>query len=90
MPKILVVDDEPPLLKAYSRILEKAGHEVVQAATGEEALSTCEREEPALVLLDAMLPDLDGLEVCRRIKQDCGLDSTFVIMISGRRTSPEE
>ncbi len=88
--KILVVDDEPALLLAYSRILEKEGHEVVKAASGGEALSTCEREEPALVLLDANLPDIDGLEVCRRIKQDCGLESTFVIMISGLKTSPEE
>ena len=88
--KLLVVDDDPALLRAYSRILEKAGHEVVQAPNGEEALRTCEREEPALVLLDANLPDIDGLEVCRRIKMDCGLGSTFVIMISGLRTSPEE
>ena len=48
--KILVVDDEPALLLAYSRILEKEGHVVVKAASGEEALATCEREEPALVL----------------------------------------
>ena len=88
--KILVVDDDPALLLGYSRILEKAGHEIVQAAGGEEALRTCEREEPALVLLDANLPDIDGLEVCRRIKQDCGLESTFVIMISGLKTSPED
>ena len=88
--KILVVDDEPALLLAYCRILEKEGYEVVKAASGDEALNTCEREEPALVLLDANLPDFDGLEVCRRMKQDCGLGSTFVIMISGLRTSPEE
>ena len=88
--RILVVDDDPALLRAYARILEKAGHEVVQAAGGEEALRACEREEPALVLLDANLPDVDGLEVCRRIKQDCGLESPFVIMISGLKTGPED
>jgi signal transduction histidine kinase len=88
--KILVVDDEPSLLYAYSRILESEGYTVVQAATGEDALRLCSQEEPALVLLDAILPGVDGLEVCRRIKEDCGLASTFVIMISGRKISPLE
>ncbi|MES1243353.1 MAG: response regulator [Acidobacteriota bacterium] len=88
--KILVVDDEPSLLHAYSRILETEGYTVVRASTGEDALRLCSKEEPALVLLDAILPGVDGLEVCRRIKADCGLESTFVIMLSGRRISPLE
>ncbi len=88
--KILVVDDEASLLYAYSRILESEGYTVVRASDGEEALRLCSKEEPALVLLDAILPGVDGLEVCRRIKGDCGLASTFVIMISGRKISPLE
>jgi DNA-binding response OmpR family regulator len=88
--KILVVDDEPSLRHAYSRILESEGYTIVQAPDGEEALRLCSKEEPALVLLDSILPGVDGLEVCRRIKGDCGLATTFVIMISGRKISPLE
>jgi signal transduction histidine kinase len=90
MAKILIVDDEPELLQAYSRIIGSAGHQVVGAATGEEGFRKCHDERPDLVLLDAMLPDTPGLEICKRIKSDPGLFTTPVIMISGRRVSMEE
>jgi CheY-like chemotaxis protein len=90
MSKILVVDDDPALLRAYSRILAAAAYQVLQAATGEEALRLCAAEAPDLVLLDAVLPDLEGLEVCRRIKTDEALAGTFVVMISGQRTSGDQ
>jgi len=64
MAKILIVDDEPALLEAYSRILTSAHHEIFRAETGEEALALCRAERPDLVILDAVLPDIQGLEVC--------------------------
>ncbi len=89
MAKILIVDDEPALLAAYSKILGEAGYDTVPAATAAEGFAHCRRELPDLVLLDAMLPDEPGLEVCKRIKADPALFTTPVIMISGLAVSRE-
>jgi CheY-like chemotaxis protein len=65
---VLNVDDYKPSLYARTRILRRAGFEVIEALTGEEALRLSEEQQPQLVLLDVHLPDMSGLEVCRRIK----------------------
>lgn len=67
---ILNVDDTEGGRYAKSRILKLAGYRVVEAATGAEALELAAREQPALMLLDVMLPDINGLDVCRRIKEN--------------------
>ena len=87
--RILVVEDTPDLLEMFSFWLEQAGYKVFQAATGEECLRIVREELPDLVLLDVMLPDLDGLEVCRRIKSDRDTAAVLVIHISGMRTSAD-
>jgi PAS domain S-box-containing protein len=84
-PKILVVDDNPPLSASAVRALKGAGYWVTSAATGREALQMARRIQPDLVLLDVALPDIDGVEVCRRIKATAALSSTYVLLISGRR-----
>lgn len=66
--KILVVDDDPRLRELVSITLERAGYEVVSARDGQMALTCALRECPALVVLDVGLPELDGLEVCRRLR----------------------
>ena len=65
---ILAVDDEVHILELISFNLKAAGYHVVTALTGEEALKRCEVERPSLVLLDIMLPGIDGFEVCRSIR----------------------
>jgi CheY-like chemotaxis protein len=90
MAKILIIEDEPALLQGYTRILESGNHQVVSASAGEEGLRLCRQERPDLVLLDAFLPDADGLELCKRIKGDPELSRSSVILISGRRISPDE
>ncbi len=65
---ILVVDDEPAILRALTVALRSRGHDVLAAVTGAEALERCATEGPAAVILDLGLPDIDGLEVCRRIR----------------------
>ncbi len=69
MARVLVVDDDRALLRALRVGLAARGHEVVAAATGEEGLAKAAREEPDVVVLDLGLPDLDGLEVTKRLRQ---------------------
>ena len=81
---ILAVDDEVDILELISFNLKAAGYHVVTALTGEEALKRCEVEKPSLVLLDIMLPGIDGLEVCRRLKGDRTTSNIPIIMLTAR------
>jgi len=68
-PLILVVDDDPKLLRLVRRELQAEGYRVITASDGETGLQVISEEEPALVLLDIMMPDIDGIEVCRRVRR---------------------
>lgn len=68
--KILIVDDEPPIIDVLSYNLKRANYEVVIARDGEQALAQARREQPDLIVLDLMLPRLDGLEVCRALRRE--------------------
>lgn len=83
MSRVLVVDDEPNLLHTVSYALRQDGHEVVTAADGNEALAVFRATEPDVVVLDVMLPGLDGLEVCRRIRRDSDVP---IVMLTARDT----
>jgi len=78
---ILVVDDEPMIVDVVSAYLEKAGYIVVRASTGRTALEACARYKPALVILDLMLPDLSGQDVCRSIR---AASQVPVVMLTAR------
>jgi two-component system, OmpR family, response regulator ResD len=81
--KVLVVDDEPTIAEVVSRYLERAGYEARVASSGEDALAQSARERPDLVVLDLMLPGIDGLEVMRRLRQqDRG--RTAIILLTAR------
>ncbi len=67
--KILVVDDEKNILKLYKAELEDEGYTVVTANSGREALEIYEQEKPDLITLDIMMPEMDGIQVLRQIKQ---------------------
>ena len=82
--KILVVDDEQDLVKLIKYHLEKDGYKVISAYNGEDALSLIRRERPELIVLDIMLPQIDGLEVCKIIKADPALAKTAVVMLSAK------
>ena len=81
-PKVLVVDDEENLAFVVASAFRLAGFEVVSAATGNAALREVARSRPHLLVLDVMLPDLDGFDVCRRLRAD-GID-TPVIFLTAR------
>ena len=68
---VLVVDDEPNLCTAVRRILEKGGHRVTTTTDGREALQMIQENAPDVMLLDLMMPGLDGREVCRRARALC-------------------
>jgi len=67
--KILVVDDDAHILKLYKVELEEEGYEVVTAGTGKEAMEKFEQENPDLVTLDILMPDIDGISLLRRMKE---------------------
>lgn len=83
-PTILVVDDEEDLLELLRYDLTRQGFRVICASTGEEALSVARSEIPDLILLDLMLPGLDGLQVTRRLKEDPGTRNIPVAMLTAR------
>jgi PAS domain S-box-containing protein len=88
--RILVTDDEPLALSATTRILTSAGYEVFSAINGEQTLQMVEELHPDVLLLDVVLPDIQGTEVCRRLKADPRSADVFIILLSGLRTSSDE
>lgn len=80
--KILLADDEPELRLLLSVTLGLEHYEILEASTGTDALAMAQQQHPDLVLLDVRMPDLNGLEVCRRIKGDAALQHIPVVMIS--------
>src|SRR5580765_4858359 len=68
--RILVIEDEKDIVKLIKYNLEKEGHEVVTALDGEAGLAAARKEKPDLIILDLMLPKMDGMQVCRTIRQD--------------------
>ena len=80
--KILVVDDTPANVKLLSGLLEFNGYKVVTAASGAEALGKVETEQPDLVLLDIMMPGMNGYEVCRTIRKNPATEILPVVMVT--------
>jgi PAS domain S-box-containing protein len=88
--RILVIDGDIDMLRATSHLLRSAGYEVMEASTGGDGLRLTTEEEPDLILLDVMLPDMDGLEVCRQVKANSDLVGSFVVLLSAFRTASED
>ncbi len=84
MAKILVVDDEPDALELVSFNLKSAGYEVVTADNGNEALKKARQHVPDLILLDVMLPEVDGLEVCKLLRRDPATAPIPIIMLTAK------
>ncbi len=82
--KVLLVDDEPSIVKMVGKRLEVAGFEVVVAMDGEEALEKAKSAGPDVIILDCMLPKLNGFEVCGMLKKDPERQKIPVIMLSAR------
>ena len=81
MPTVLVVDDETPLRELIRAYLERDGYTVVEASTGKEALASAALHNPDIVVLDLMIPEIDGTEVCRRIRTS---SDVYIIMLTAK------
>jgi two-component system, OmpR family, phosphate regulon response regulator PhoB len=84
MARILVIEDEPDIRQVLDYNLRLAGHEVIAAARGQDGLRLAREQHPDLVLLDLMLPDIPGTDVCRAIKDDLSMRATPVIMVTAK------
>lgn len=90
MSKILVVDDEPTIVELLEEHLQSEGYDTEHAFSGEEALQRLESGTPDLVILDLMLPGMDGYEVCRLMQADPRLNHIPVIMLTARSAVPNK
>jgi len=82
MAKLLVVDDEDDVRLVTGTVLKRAGHEVIEAASGEECLKVLESRKPDMIILDVMMPGMDGWEVCEKIKTSTAFRDIPVIMFT--------
>ncbi len=82
--KVLVIDDEPGIIEIVETNLEGDGFEVISASNGKEGLEKIKSEQPELVVLDVMMPEMDGWEVLRRVEQDPDTAGLPVIMLTAK------
>lgn len=82
--KILLVDDEPDILEFLSYNLKKEGYNVFTANNGKEAVTVAKKETPHLIILDVMMPDMDGIETCREIRDIPGLTDVMIAFLTAR------
>lgn len=90
MPKILVIEDEMTLANNLSEKLKGEGYSVMMSMDGEDGLAKVRQEHPDLVVLDIMLPGLDGLSLCRIIRRDPGTNHIPIIMVTARGTEVDK
>lgn len=88
-PRILVVDDQPANIQTLYQVL-KGDYDVSMATDGAQALAQCQRRAPDLVLLDVVMPGIDGFEVCKRLKSDPALRDIPVIFVTARDSAEDE
>ncbi len=87
MPKVLIVDDEPGmriLLEQTLEDLEDKGVELLTASNGKEAVEYIKRERPSVVLLDVMMPEMNGFEVCKVVKKELGIKDIYILMLTAK------
>ena len=82
--KLLVADDEPNIVISLEYLMKREGYDVLVATDGNQALETIRREQPALVLLDVMMPGKTGFEVCQAVRADPALEGARILMLTAK------
>ncbi len=82
--KILLVDDEPDIVEFLGYNLKKEGYEILTANNGKDAIEIAKKEIPHLIVLDVMMPDMDGIETCREIREQKGLQDVIIAFLTAR------
>ena len=82
--KILLVDDEPDILEIVGYNLSSEGYQVITGENGVEAIEKAKKHKPHLIILDVMMPEMDGIEACERIRQEAQLNSTIITFLTAR------
>jgi two-component system alkaline phosphatase synthesis response regulator PhoP len=82
--KILLVDDEPDILEIVGYNLSSEGYQVITGENGIEAIEKAKKHKPHLIILDVMMPEMDGIEACERIRQDDNSDDTIITFLTAR------
>jgi two-component system, OmpR family, alkaline phosphatase synthesis response regulator PhoP len=82
--KILLVDDEPDILEFLGYNLSREGYKTYKATSGKKAIQLAEEMKPQLIILDIMMPEMDGIETCRELKQMPALDKTIIVFLTAR------
>ena len=90
MTRILAVDDEPHILKLVSFSLSSRGYDVIEATDGLSAIEVAEREQPDLILMDVMMPLMNGYDACRKIKENPSTRHIPVVMLSAKSQVSEQ
>ena len=84
MPRILIVDDEPNIVLALELLMKREGYEIRTVGDGERAVEAAGTFRPDLILLDVMMPRMDGYEVCQRIRADASLKDIAIVMLTAK------
>ncbi len=87
--RVLVIEDEENILLSLQFVLERAGYQVHSARTGQEGLCAIRRDRPDLVILDLMLPDISGYEVCQQARRDPSLAAMPILVLTARAQEAE-
>ena len=82
--KVLIADDEPNIVISLEYLMKREGYDVLVATDGNQALETIRREQPALVLLDVMMPGMNGFEVCQAVRADPALEGVRILMLTAK------
>lgn len=87
--KVLIVDDEPNIVISLEFLMKKEGYEVTVARDGQEAVERIQADRPDLVVLDVMMPKMNGFEVCETIRKDPGLNDIRILMLTAKGREAE-
>lgn len=83
-PKILIVDDEPDIIEFLTYNLEREGYQTISASDGQKGLRLAEQERPDLIILDIMMPEMDGVELCRQLRERDHFKQTIITFLTAR------